>query len=193
MAINSDIAMLLSEIDANLSHAESITHGLSNTQFNWQPEPGRWSIAQCLAHLNIVNGRDLPFLEAAIKSGHERNITAEGPFTYGLLARKFIASQEPPVKRKFKAPKVYIPPPDAELKETLREYRQTSGKLRSLTQSAKGLDLARVRCYMPALPAILRPFLKIALGARLNLICTHDRRHLWQAEQVRQDPRFPQT
>lgn len=193
MAINSDIAMLLSEIDANLSHAESITHGLSNAQFNWRPQPGQWSIAQCLAHLNIVNRGDLPSIQAAIEKGYANKITGEGPFAYGLLARKFVASQEPPVKRKFKAPKVYVPPPDAELEKTVSEYRQNSAKLRSLTQNAKGLDLARVKCDMPALPALLRPFVKMALGARLALITTHDRRHLWQAEQVQRDPGFPKS
>jgi hypothetical protein len=30
------------------------------------------------------------------------------------------------------------------------------------------------------------------LGGQLLLATTHDRRHLWQAEQVRNDPAFPQ-
>ena len=47
MAITSEIAMLVTEIDANLSHAETITHALSNAQFNWIPEPGRWSDPPC--------------------------------------------------------------------------------------------------------------------------------------------------
>ena len=29
----------------NLSHADTIAHGLSNAQFNWRPQPGRWSAA----------------------------------------------------------------------------------------------------------------------------------------------------
>jgi hypothetical protein len=29
------------------------------------------------------------------------------------------------------------------------------------------------------------------LGGQLLLTTTHDRRHLWQAEQVRNDPAFP--
>ena len=41
MPLDPDIAMLVVEIDANLSHAESITHGLTPKQFAWRPGPGR--------------------------------------------------------------------------------------------------------------------------------------------------------
>jgi hypothetical protein len=59
-----------------------------------------------------------------------------------------------------------------------------------LIQEADGLDLARAKT----------PFLdfkwvkiKLPLGARLAHLTTHDRRHLWYAEQVRNDPNFPKV
>ncbi len=190
MAIGSDLAVLISEIDANLSHADTIAHGLSNAQFNWRPGPGRWSAAECFGHLNMGNGGALAPLEAAIRMGRERNLTGEGPFAYGWLIRKWIASQDLPVKRKFKAAKINTPPPEADMDATLAEYRRISAEVRRLAVSANGLDLARVRAVLP-LPALLRPFVKMPLGAWLALITVHDRRHLWQAEQVRQHPAFP--
>ena len=99
--LGNDLAVLITEIDANLSHAESVAHGLTHQQFNWSPDPGRWSIGQCLDHLNTVDGRDLGPLRAAIEVGRSRKLTRAGPFTYGFLSRKFVASMEPPVKRKF--------------------------------------------------------------------------------------------
>lgn len=191
MAITSDLAMLVSEIDANLSHAETITHGLTNAQFNWSPEPGRWSIAQCFAHLNMVNGPEPVALKAAIDGALRHKLTGEGPFTYGMFSRKFIESQDLPIKKKFKAPKYYVPPPDAELDKTTAEYRGILAEVRKLALSARGLHLSRVKTILPALPAILRPILKMPLGARLALLTAHDRRHLWQAEQVRQHHQFP--
>jgi hypothetical protein len=191
MAIESELSMLISEIEANASHLETITHGLSNAQFNWRPEAGRWSMAECIGHLNLVNGKDVAPLEAAIAAGRARNLTGEGPFTYGLLSRKFVANMDAPATRKFKAPKSYLPPPEAEMAATLAEYRRISGEMRRLAQSARGLDLARVKTTLPALPAPLRAVVRMPLGARLELLTAHDRRHLWQAEQVRQHPRFP--
>jgi hypothetical protein len=191
MPLEPDIAMLVTEIDANLSHAESITHGLTREQFQWRPEPGRWSIGECFAHLNITNGYALGAIEAGIAKGRARGKTGEGPFQYGFIARKFIASQEPPVKKKYSAPKVFLPPADIDPEATLAEYRRKSGELKRLTREADGLHLARVKVMMPALPAALRAIVRMPLGGQLILTTTHDRRHLWQAEQIRNDPKFP--
>ena len=190
-ALGNDLAVLVTEIDANLSHAESLVARLSDAQFNWRPEPGRWSIGQCLAHLNTVDGLDLAPLRAAIDAGHARNQTGEGPFTYGWISRKFVARMDAPAKQKMKAPKNYIPPPEVDPAAALAEYRRISGEMRSLAQSAAGLDLARVKTTLPVLPALARAVIRMPLGARFELLAAHDRRHLWQAEQVRKHPEFP--
>jgi len=189
MPLDPDIAMLITEIDANLSHAESITHNLTREQFQWRPAPGRWSIGECFAHLNVTNGFALRAIETGISKGRAK--IGEGPFQYGFLVRKFIASQEPPATKKFTAPKVFLPSAAIDLDATLAEYRRVSTELKRLTREANGLHLSRVKIEMPALPAVLRPFVKMPLGGQLLLTTTHDRRHLWQAEQVRNDPAFP--
>jgi hypothetical protein len=187
-----DLQMLIAEIEASQSHAESIVHGLSREQFNWRAEPGRWSIAQCILHLNICEAMDLAPLREAIEEARRRGKTGEGPFTYGLLVRKFVESMEPsPTTRKVKAPAVYIPPEEAEPAATFAEFKRIHGELRRITESADGLHLSKVKTKMPALPAVLRPLMRFPLGARLLLITTHDRRHLMQAEGVRNHPEFP--
>jgi hypothetical protein len=191
MPLDPDIAMLLIEIEANLSHAESITHHLTRDQFQWRPEPGRWSIGECFAHLNVTNSFTLPALDSGIAKGRAAGKTGQGPFEYGFLSRKFIASQEPPVKKKFSAPKVLLPPADLDPEATLAEYRRISSELKRLTREADGLHLSRVKVAMPALPAFVRAIVRMPLGAQLLLTTTHDRRHLWQAEQVRSHPSFP--
>jgi DinB superfamily len=191
MALDPDIAMVLIEIDANLSHAESITHGLTGEQFRWRPGPGRWSIGECFAHLNVTNGYVLKALETGIAKGRASGKTGQGPFQYGFVSRKFIASQEPPAKKKFSAPKQFLPPADIDMDATLAEFRRIEGELKRLTREADGLHLARVKVEMRVLPAMLRAFVKMPLGGQLLLTTTHDRRHLWQAEQIRNDPAFP--
>jgi hypothetical protein len=191
MPLDPDIAMLVVEIDANLSHAESITHGLTREQFAWRPEPGRWSIGECFAHMNITNKVSLPAIEAGVAQGRASGKTGQGPFQYGFVTRKFIASQEPPAKKKFKAPKVFLPPSEVDLDATMAEYRRVSAELKRLAREADGLHLARVKIKLPALPAVLRAIVRMPLGGQLVLTTTHDRRHLWQAEQVRNAQGFP--
>jgi hypothetical protein len=185
MSDGKDIDVLVIENEANSSRAEALISGLTHEQFNWHPEAGRWSIAQNLAHLNTVHGKDLESLRPAINAARSASVTGSGPFRYGLLSRKFVASMEPPVTRKFKAPKAFEPPFEAALESSLAEYRRTSAELRQLLILSRGMDLARVKTRLTALPALLQPILKMPLGARFELINAHDRRHLWQAEQIR--------
>lgn len=194
--LGNDLAVLITEIHANASHAESLTFGLSDRQFNWRPASGGWSIGQNLAHLNIVNGLDLVPLRAAIADGHARHLAGEGPFAYGMLVGKFVAGMEPlgsspSANRKFKAPAKYAPSKENDLAKTLAEYQRISTAMRELAQSAAGLNLARVKTRILALPTWLQGVYKMPLGARLAALAAHDRRHLWQAELVRQLPGFP--
>lgn len=174
------------EIADTLAQWEALCAGLSDAQFNWSPEPGRWSIAQNLAHLNTVDGLDVAPITQAVADARARNITSPGPFKYPWWNNYFIRSMEPPVKQKFKAPKAYVPPPGAPVVPTLAEYRRIATTLRDQVILANGLDLKRVKTPMPALR-----FFKMSLGARFALICAHDRRHLWHARNIRNHPNFP--
>jgi hypothetical protein len=191
MPVDEDLAILIQELDANSSHLETIASRISEQQFNWRPQPGAWSIGECVGHLNIVKAGDLAPLQDAIESGRARGRTGQGPFQYGFLSRKFISSMDLPVGKKHKAPKVFLPPANAVPGPTVAEFQRLNAELRRLALSANGLDLARVKTAMSAFPPPVRWFLRMPLGARLILITTHDRRHLWQAEQVRVHPDFP--
>ncbi len=185
------IAGLVAAIDANLITADEVSRGLNQAQFNWRPEPGRWSIGQCFSHMNIANGLDLGGMERAIADGRARGLTASGPFRYGLLSRKFAESQDLPVKGKIKAPKVFAPPPDVDMEKVVAEYRRNSMELRRLMAAADGLDLVRIKVQLSALPQPLRSIVRMPVGARFLLLTNHDRRHLWQAGEVRKQPGFP--
>lgn len=145
MLIGEDLAILVQELDANVSHLETITHQLSPEQFNWRPASGEWSIGQCIGHLNIINAADV----APIEDGRARGISGEGPFTYGSLSRKFISMSDLPVKKRQKTIKAFYPPVTHDRAKTIAEYRRVSAELRRLALSANEFDLARVKTVMP--------------------------------------------
>ena len=191
MPLSEDLAIVIAEMDGNISHMESVTAGLTREQFNWRAAPGTWSVGECLNHLNIVDAGDIAPIRKAIEEGRARGIRGTGPFHYGMLTTKFVASQTLPVKKKYKAPRAFAPPPDADPATTIAEYRRINAEMRKLVMSADGLHLSRVKTELTALPAPLRMLIKIPLGARFALTAAHDHRHLWQAEQVRLHNQFP--
>lgn len=50
--MNSELQELLRQLEAIKAEGCAVCTGLSESQFNWRPGEGRWSIAECLVHLN---------------------------------------------------------------------------------------------------------------------------------------------
>jgi hypothetical protein len=113
-------------------------------------------------------------------------LIGKGPFPYGYLSRTFVRFSEPPVKLKFKAPNVYQPPSAQSKDKVVAEFIAIHDQLLELISKSNGLDLARVKVRV-----IPFPRLKFSLGQRFALLAAHDRRHLRQAWEVRQQADFP--
>src|ERR1700722_15439652 len=105
------VSKLQDDNTANIEKAKSLTADLSAAQMNWRPQPGKWSIAQNLAHLNF-GYPGLDTIASSIAAARAKGIIGNGPFRYGWLSSWIMKSQEPPPKRKFKAAKVNTPSPD---------------------------------------------------------------------------------
>src|ERR1700676_2289527 len=118
---------------------------LTDQQFNWRPMPRRWSISECLAHLNVLDGLDVPAIRDAIERGRAAGLVGKGPFHYGFLSRSFVRFSEPPVKLKFRAPKVYRPLSDQPKAKVVSAFLAIHDQLLELILKANGLDLARIK------------------------------------------------
>jgi hypothetical protein len=177
----------LEEIRYIRQDVAAIVAHLSREQFNWQPSGGRWSIGQCFVHLNLTAASFVPAIEAATADARARGLKSDGPFVYPLLERLFVASNEPPPKRRFRAFKRYRPAASHERDEVMRGFLQWQDALAERIRAADGLDLRRARRRSPILP-----LLTWSLGTMFALTLAHERRHIWQARQVRNDPAFPQ-
>lgn len=174
------------QIEAASADARDLIAGLSETQFNWTPVAGHWSIAECLDHLSVTNRELIKPLRAAVMDARSKGLTGSGPFRHGWLVNKFVRSMEPPVKRKFKAPAIFRPRPEMSVREVAREFFAVQDEVLQLIREANGIHLARVKISSP-----VTRWLKYSLGQAFDLIATHERRHLWQARQVKTDPAFP--
>ena len=165
--------------------AEKLVEGLSDEQFNWRPAPDRWSIAECLDHLN--NGwRVLEKLDRKIAKASEQGVRGEGPYRHPLLGRLYVRFVEPPPKIRVRAPKAFVPKPDQPLAAVAPRFLELQDEIIRRVIAADGLDLGGVRMSSP----ITRRF-KMSLGQWFAFLAAHERRHLWQAWQVRKHPDFP--
>lgn len=162
--------------------APGIVRGLSPTQFNRRPAPDRWSVAESLDHLNLTARRFLPFFDQSIDAAAARGLTASGPFAYPLLERLFLVAMEPPPRVRVRAPSAFIPARNRAVDDVLREFTDWQDRLGERIRRADGLDLRRARLRSPFVP-----WVRYSLGIGFAVILAHERRHLWQARQVRNE------
>ena len=161
------------------AQAEALVTPLTEEQFNWHPSPEAWSVAQCLEHLNVTARRYLPMIDEGIATAIRLGLYGAGPFAYNWIGRMFVWSMEPPPRFKAKAPAVFRPEAQRPPQEVLAGFRAYQVQYIDRLHAANGLDLARARVQSPA-----ASWLRIPLGSAFALTTAHERRHLWQAEQV---------
>ncbi len=188
--LSPELAEYQKQFTANRREAAVLCSGLSDAQFNWRPEPGRWSIAECLLHLNVGADVYTRQIEIATERGRARGLLATGPFRYGFLSRWLLGSLEPPVRTRYKTPRQFYPAPGAQhtVTDVLIGFESAGRRWDECLRRANGLDLARVKVPSPAVP-----LLRFQLGALFAGQAAHERRHLWQGKQVRAASGFPAT
>lgn len=179
---------LRKQLEAIRNDADALVKGLSDRQLQWCPKAGAWSIVQCLAHLSSIDGQELPQLFREITAGRKNGIVAAGPFLWNWFERWFISTVDPPFKLKVPAPKKYRPATIFNARETILEFQRVQHDLAYLVAEADGLDLKEIKVVSP-----VAKWIRMSIGARLDLIAAHDRRHLWQARRVVAHPNFPKT
>lgn len=161
--------------------AETLVHGLSADQLTCRPEPGKWSIAECLAHLNVTAGVVQPLIARAIADGKKEEVFGQGPFKLGVRGRLLVWIAEPPPKFRMRAPKAVVPPVSVgDPSQLLASFLKTQDEWERLWSEAQGLDMASLNIG-PRLSLF-----RCRLSASFLWMMAHQRRHLLQAEKVKQ-------
>jgi hypothetical protein len=166
--------------------AEDLVEGLSEEQFNWRQDPERWSINECLEHLNVTARLYWSVLAEAVSGARIQGWFSKGPYKHTWIGPLMISSMEPPVRIRFKSPRSFRPPDDIPMNQVIPQFMAFQDRLLGLIRDANGVDLGRPRVHPPG-----NRMIKITLGEGIGLMTAHERRHLWQARMIMVDKAFP--
>ncbi|MBA2257941.1 MAG: DinB family protein [Acidobacteria bacterium] len=184
-ALPPDLQQIADAIDAADQAGAAIAARVTDEEFHWKPDGGRrWSIAECLDHLAALNVLYGVAVRTAVDKARQMGWTRQGPAEPGFFGTKFVASQEPPVKARLRAPQKVQPRPSRSRAEILGAYHAAHEEVRRLIADCAAIDTNRATFSNPFLP-----ILKVRVSTALNVLPAHDRRHLWQAEQVEKELR----
>src|SRR6267378_3135676 len=175
----SQIDSLLDQLRANLRLAERMFDSQTTGQLQHHPAQGRWSAAECLAHLNLSNRAYLPLLDSAIEQLREKKVSGSGPFHLNWNARLLKCWLEPPSRLRLPTGAPFQPVAVKDPTTASGEFQRIGKLLEEKLNSARGFALDRVKLVSP-----FAEKMKYNAYSALMLITAHNRRHLWQAEQA---------
>ncbi|HEV8491515.1 MAG TPA: DinB family protein [Candidatus Angelobacter sp.] len=173
-----DVQSVSRDIADSRRRAHALIDTVSADQLTRRPDPGKWSIAECLVHLNVTAATVQQFMAQGIKQGKEEKKLGSGPFSIGPKGRLMVWIAEPPPKFRIRAPKKVRPP--ATIDDPLRilpQFLQAQDEWERLMHEQEGLNLAKIKVGQGAF--------RVRLAAALPWMMAHQRRHLLQAENVK--------
>jgi hypothetical protein len=181
-----DLDGLRRQFEDNRRTAEALVRDLSEAQLQWRPDERSWSIAQCLDHLAIADHTYVEAMRPAVAEARRRGSSRRGSIQPGWFSRWFVQEMEPPPRRKLGAPRKIVPALEKNGDEVKREFFAAQARAVDLLHEAAGIDLNRTRFVNPFISLI-----RFSIGTGFLVLVAHERRHLWQAERIRQRPGFP--
>jgi len=174
----------LAELDraffANERSARTLVDGLSEPHGTWRAAPGSWSIAECLDHLAVGNRVYLAAMEPPANRARSEGRVQRSDAVPGLIGGWFVRSLEPPVRRRLRAPRKIVPRVGPPLADAAAAFLASHAQVVSFLHEYGGVDLAGVRFPNPFIPGV-----RFSLATGLHVLAAHERRHLWQAWNVR--------
>lgn len=179
------------EAELHRIRQESVSLGetLTEAQFNWKPEPKRWSVAECFDHLAIATGLMLDKVNHEIVRGRLKGITGTPPFRYGMLGGWFVAMMEkPPGKRPMPMPANFTPGSGMSKAAVMGNYLAVLDDFAAALTKSDGLALDKLKARSAARGG---SWLRFNLAAWFAATLAHLRRHLAQAKRVTGTDGFP--
>jgi len=176
--MNFDVQSVSRDIAAHRRRAQALVDAVSADQLMRRPDPGKWSIAECLAHLNLTAETVQKIMVRGIAQAKQEKKFGEGPFSTGAKGRLMVWIAEPPPKFRIRAPKNVRPPAVIDdPHQVLPAFMKAQDEWERLMREQEGLDLGKIK--------VGQGIFRMRLAAALPWMMAHQRRHLLQAENVK--------
>jgi uncharacterized damage-inducible protein DinB len=171
---------LLKSLSDSRGRLLATVQGLSREQLHYRPAPDRWTVAECVEHIAVVEGRVLGLIQKTLSDG-------PAPTKRSAMEGRDNALVEHVAGRvaRFQAPEYLIPRGQWPDEQLLKEFEATRQRTQEFADST-GADLRKHFCAHPVLG-------ELDLYQWLLLIGAHCDRHRAQSEEVMASTGFPRS
>lgn len=152
---------------------------LAESDLNWKEHQAKWSILECLEHLNryslYYNAEFKKVIARTITSNNDQHQTKST-----WMGRKFIAMMHPDNTTKHKTFARMNPTEGSLKKEVIVRFLRNQQELLDILELASKVDMNKA-----SIPVEFIKMLRMNLGDALQFVIVHEQRHLKQAVAVR--------
>lgn len=159
---------------------------LGENQLNWKASPEKWSILQCLEHLNLTSRHYIPQMQMAVQKAIASNHSPVEYFKRGFIGNKMTTGTRPKADGKISNPiktfKNYNPnnlPPSKSTQVVFDEFLKHHQDLLAIIAQSKMVNMNKIK-----VKSLLGSILKFKLGDAIEFLIAHEQRHVLQAQRV---------
>ena len=166
----------------------ALDRNYTREQLLWRPEAAKaWCMAECVEHVALANAAYLAKIQPAISRAHAVAPMSNPLRIGGWLSGLLLKSISPQAERKLSAPKK-IRPLAVEPSDAFKKLAASHFTIISILETKAQPDLNRVRFRNPFIPLI-----RFTVASGILIMAAHGRRHLLQAERIREMLEFPRS
>lgn len=156
---------------------------LTDAQIRHKPAPDRWSILECLQHLNLAERFYIRNIQHKVdRLGLVQTNPADQPLESDWIGKLMLWAIDPSMNVKLPAPGMVRPrrPDDLDPTNVMDQFLELQTLLRDFLNKAVYMDWNREKVM-----TMYGNWLKIRLGDALRMLVAHSERHLAQAMRVK--------
>jgi uncharacterized damage-inducible protein DinB len=175
--IYNSVAEIYEANEGALARLSESAEGLSDGQEAFRPSPERWSIAEILEHVSLVEAQVVRLLQMVLHKAEAAGGSRRDDASFAPVSIKEFVEQA--ATRKYKAPEMAVPTGVVAVADSLASLRATRDALRELRPRFEQIDCTQLRYPHPA-------FGPLNLYQWLAFIGIHQTRHRRQIEALKE-------
>jgi hypothetical protein len=170
------LASLLEQVRNGSSRGQCLVRGRSEQELTTRVRPDSWSFTECLEHLALTTRIFLPPIAEVLAS--TPRLTRNRPLRSDILASVVIRLLEPPYRLRHNV-LPHLVPKRNDFPGVWKAFLESQEQLSEITRSSIGLAIDTVKIQSPVCCRV-----DYSVYGALGILLAHQRRHLWQMEQV---------
>ena len=179
MDANSQLRAVALNLESARDRVAALRAEVASDVWLLRPGEGRWSPAECLAHLNLTSRALVPLLRGGLDRAREIRTSPARRYRRNLVGWLIWMAMAPSAGFRTRTTPAFVPS-EADLSgDLVHEFVRLQAEVIACVRAAQGLPIHRV--------TLVSPFggrVRYNLYAALTLVARHQHRHLRQAERA---------